>query len=173
MARFVGGTVESFVERTLQDRFGLKVNRAKTRVVKLRRAGQGLDFLGYTFRYDRDLKGRPWDYLNLCPSKKSVQRERDKLRELTGPDRCFVPIPALIQQVNDQVRGWGNYFGLGYPSKAFRQIDRFVQERLERHLKRRSQRPFRVKEGMTWYAQLRRLGLEALGRTAAVGPRQS
>jgi len=52
--------------------------------------------------------------------------------------------------------------GHGYPRKAFRQINRFVQERLERHLKRRSQRPFRPKEGLTWYAQLHRLGLVPL-----------
>jgi hypothetical protein len=60
---------------------------------------------------------------------------------MTGPDRCFVPIPALIYQINEHLKGWGNYFGAGYPRKAFRQINCFVQERLIRHLKRRSQRP--------------------------------
>ena len=72
-----------------------------------------------------------------------MQRERDKLREMTGPERCFMPIPALIAQINEHLRGWSNYFGQGYPRHAFRQINRFVQERLERHLKRRSQRPYR------------------------------
>jgi RNA-directed DNA polymerase len=159
MAKYVGGRIESFVEQTLQDRFGLTVNRAKTRVVKLNRVGQGLDFLGYTFRYDRDLQGRPWNYLNLCPSKKSLQRERDKLREMTGPERCFVPVPTLIGQINEHLAGWSNYFAKGYPRKAFRQINRFVQERLERQLTRRSQRPFRLAGGLTWYAQLQHLGL--------------
>ena len=162
MARFVTGRIETFVEQTLQERFDLTVNRAKTRTVKLHRAGQSLDFLGYTFRYDRDLRGRPWNYLNLCPSKKSLQRERDKLREMTGPGRCFVPIPELIGQVNEHLAGWSNYFAKGYPGKAFRSINRFVQERLERHLKRRSQRPFRLGGGMSWYAQLQRLGLNQL-----------
>jgi hypothetical protein len=50
------------------------------------------------------------------------------------------------------VRGWGNYFGAGYPRKAFRQINAFVQTRLIRHLKRRSQRPYRAAEGVSWYA---------------------
>jgi RNA-directed DNA polymerase len=162
LARNVGDRIEKFVEQTLQARFGLMVNREKTRTVKLREPGASLNFLGYTFRYDRDRNGGNWRYLNLCPSSKSMQRERDKLRELTGPDRCFLPIPALVAQINVHLRGWGNYFGLGYPRKAFRQINRFVQERLERHLKRRSQRPFRVTGGTSWYAQLKRLGLQAL-----------
>lgn len=91
-----------------------------------------------------------------------MQRERDKLRAMTGPDKCFVPIPLLIAQINTHLGGWGNYFGKGYPRKAFRQINRFVQERLERHLKRRSQRPFRVTGGVSWYAQLQRMGLASL-----------
>jgi RNA-directed DNA polymerase len=81
---------------------------------------------------------------------------------MTGPKQCFKPIPVMIAEINIHLKGWGNYFGQGYPRKAFRQINRFVQERLEGHLKRRSQRPFRPKEGLTWYAQLQRLGLEAL-----------
>ena len=162
LARYVGGRIETFVEQTLHGRFDLSVNRDKTRTARLSEPGAALDFLGYTFRYDRDQHGRGHRYLNLCPSGKSMQRERDKLREMTGPGQCFVPIPALIGQVNAHLRGWGNYFGKGYPRKAFRQVNRFVQERLERHLKRRSQRPFRAANGRTWYAQLLRLGLEPL-----------
>jgi RNA-directed DNA polymerase len=162
LAKFVGTRIEGFVEQTLQGRFGLTVNRAKTRTVRLSEPGESLDFLGYTFRYDRDLHGRPWNYLNLCPSKKSLQRERDKLREMTGPDKCFLPIPVLIAQLNQHLRGWGNYFGLGYCRHAFRQVNQFVQERLGRHLRRRSQRPFRVRGAVSWYEQLRRLGLQPL-----------
>jgi RNA-directed DNA polymerase len=158
----VGERIEQFVEQTLQGRFDLRVNRDKTRTVKLREPGASLDFLGYTFRFDRDLRGRRSRYLNLFPSDKSLQRERNELREMTGPDKCFLPIPALIAQINDHLRGWSIYFGKGYPRKAFRNVNRFVQERLERHLKRRSQRPFRVTGGMTWYAQLQRLGLVSL-----------
>jgi len=159
LARHVGGRIEEFVEQTLHGRFGLMVNREKTRTVKLNEPGESLDFLGYTFRYDRDLQGRPWRYLNVCPSRKSVQRERDKLREMTGPGMCFVPIRALIAQINEHLRGWSNYFGRGYPRAAFRQINGYVRERLAGHLRRRSQRPYRVGGGLTWHAELQRLGL--------------
>ena len=91
-----------------------------------------------------------------------MQRERDKLREMTGPKYCFMPIPELIGAINIHLRGWSNYFGAGYPRHAFRQINRFVQERLERHLKRRSQRPYQIAAGGTWYAQLLKLGLQPL-----------
>jgi RNA-directed DNA polymerase len=162
LARFVGGRVGQFVEQTLQGRFDLKVNREKTQTVKLWEPGASLDFLGYTFRYDDDLQGRRWKYLNLCPSPKALQRERDKLREMTGPEKCFLPIPGLIGQINEHLRGWSNYFGKGYPRKAFRQINSFVQERLITHLKRRSQRPYRPPGEMSWYAHLHRLGLTPL-----------
>lgn len=161
-ARFVGDRIRNFVEQTLQGRFDLTINAAKTRTVRLQEPGECLDFLGYTFRYDRDLHGGAWRYLNLCPSKRSMQRERDKLREMTGPEQCFKPIPQLIEEINRHLRGWSNYFAKGYPRDAFRQINRFVEERLERHLKRRSQRPFRLGGGMGLVEQLKRLGLRSL-----------
>jgi len=166
LAKFMGGRIERFVEQTLQGRFGLTVNREKTRTVKLHKPGERLDFLGYMFRYDRDLQGRPHRYLNLCPSSKSMQRERDALREMTGPEQCFKPISALIGRINTHLKGWGNYFAKGYPSDAFHQINSFVRERLTRHLKRRSQRKFRIGGTSSWYEQLQRLGLEALGAKA-------
>lgn len=162
LARFIGPRIEQFVEQTLQGRFDLTVNRDKTRAVRLNEPGARLDFLGYTFRYDRDLHGGRWNYLNLCPSEKSMQRERNKLREMTGPEQCFKPIVVLIAQINTHLSGWSNYFGHGYPRKAFRQINRFTRERLIKHLQRRSQRPFRINAADSWYAQLQRLGLRPL-----------
>jgi RNA-directed DNA polymerase len=161
MARYISGPIHRFVEKLLEGRFGLTINREKTRVVNLRDPGQSLNFLGYQFRYDRDLKGRDRTYLNLTPAPKSLQRERDKIREMTGPEQCFKPVMELIEEINRQTRGWGQYFALGYPRKAFRDMSRYVQERLTRHLKRRSQRPYRRTEA-SWYAQLQHLGLEAL-----------
>jgi RNA-directed DNA polymerase len=159
MAKYVTGPIERFVEQTLEKHFGLKVNREKTRIVNLDEPGASLDFLGYTYRYDRDLGGGSWTYLNLFPSAKALQRERDKLKEMTGPKKCFLPTRVLMVQINQHMRGWKNYFGQGYPRGAFRKIEAFARERLIRHLKRRSQRPYRPPEGVTWYAQLHRLGL--------------
>ena len=59
-------------------------SREKTRVVEVNRGGGSLDFLGYTFRWDRDLKHRGHKYLNVFPSVKAVTREREKLRAMTA-----------------------------------------------------------------------------------------
>jgi RNA-directed DNA polymerase len=162
LARFMGGRIRGFVESTLEGWMKLRINREKTRTVTLNEPGGSLDFLGFTFRYDADLYGRDRRYLNMCPSAKSLSRERDKLREMTGPGKCFVPIRALIAQINEQLSGWSNYFGHGYCRQGFRQINSLVQRRLIGHLCRRSQRPYRCPKGTSWYAHLHALGLEAL-----------
>ena len=95
----------------------------------------------------------------MFPSKKALARERQKLREMTGPRMCFKPIRVMIEELNRHLVGWGRYFNQGYPRHAFRQVNRFTRDRLVRHLKRRSQRPYRPPKGVTWYAQLERLGL--------------
>jgi len=134
----------------------------------LREEGASLNFLGYTFRYDRDLKGRDQKYLNLFPSKKAVQRERAKLHEMTDSHQCLKPIPSLIGELNRHLKGWANYFSIGYPSGVYWEIDWYVRGRLIQHLQRRSQRPFRPPEGVSWYQHLQQLGLVLLsGRVHA------
>jgi RNA-directed DNA polymerase len=159
LARRIEPKLIGFVEEKLESRLGLVINREKTRVVDLKEEGANLDFLGFTFRYDRDLHGRKQRYLNVVPSKKAIRRERRKLREIIGPHRCHVPVPALVQELNVHLRGWANYFKFGYPRVAFRRINAYVRERLTRHLRRRSQRPFRPPEGRTYYQHFQKLGL--------------
>jgi RNA-directed DNA polymerase len=158
MARYVGRRIEGFVESTLQGRFGLTINREKTRCVDIGKAGEALSFLGFTIRHDRDLRGGDHRYWNIEPSKNALQRERDAVREMTGPRMCYKPVMELIHEVNEQCRGWANYFRYGYPRKAFRSINQFVCMRLTRHLQRRSQRPMRPPEGVSYYRHLKNLG---------------
>lgn len=159
LARKIEPRLESWIEAKIEQWMGLRLNPEKTRVVDMREQGASLDFLGYTFRFDRDLKGRGHRYLNLFPSKQALARERARLREMTSSRMCFVPLPELIVQLNEHLRGWSNYFGQGYPRKAFRQINGYVRLRLSCHLRRRSQRPWRCPEGVTVYTQLARMGL--------------
>ena len=161
LARYQGQRLRDWVERTLEGRFKLTINREKTRVVKLAEVSTELSFLGFTLRYYRDLQGRDHRYLNVFPAKKSVVRFREKLRLLLA-DNSMTPIPALIGRVNRVLDGWKRYFSLGYPRMAFRAVNSYVVLSLTRHLKRRSQRPFRPPEGMSYYAQLQRLGLRLL-----------
>jgi RNA-directed DNA polymerase len=132
-----------WIEAKLESWMGLEINREKTRVVNLREKQAPLDFLGYTFRYDRDRKGRGHRYLNLVPSKQALQRERNRLREMTGYSQSHKPLPRLMAELNRHLRGWGNYFSFGRPRGAYGKINNFVLCRLYRHVGRRSQRPFR------------------------------
>ena len=99
-----------WVESPLEGRFRLTINREKTRVVQAAPTARALDFLGFTFRYDRDLYGRDRRYLNVFPSNKSLARLREKLRELTGSRHAFMPIPELIGRSQSAVAGWKQYF---------------------------------------------------------------
>ena len=101
------------IESKLESWMGLTINGEKTRVLDLQQKGASLDFLGFTFRYDRDRFGHAHCYLNVVPSKKSLAREREKLRALT--DRCWgwKPIPTLIGEVNRHLTRWASYFQYG------------------------------------------------------------
>jgi len=162
LARYLTPNLRGYIEEKLETWMGLEINREKTRVVDLKGKKASLDFLGYTFRYDRDLKGRGHLYLNVVPSKKSLQRERDQLRAMTGSSQSHKPLPRLIAELNRHLQGWANYFRFGYPRGAFDQINRHVLLRLGQHLRRRSQRPFRLPQGVTAYAHYKRLGLRYL-----------
>jgi RNA-directed DNA polymerase len=159
LARFQSQRMIEWIETTLETRMGLVINREKTSVVDLKDPANGLNFLGFTFRYCRDLKGRPRHYLNMAPSKKAIARERDKLREMTGPKYCWESIPTLIQRLNRHLRGWANYFDFGYPRAALREINHFVRGRLVAHLGRRSQRRYRPPKNVSLYQHLSDLGL--------------
>jgi len=159
LAKQIGSETIAFIESRLEGKFQLEINREKTRVVDLGEEGASLNFLGYTFRRDRDRKGRARKYLNVFPSKKAVQREREKLHEMTNSHQCFKPIPVLIGELNRQLKGWANYFSFGYPMSAYCEIDRYVRDRLIQHLQRRSQRPYQPPRGKDWGTHLERLGL--------------
>lgn len=159
MARYIDNRITNWIELKIEGWLGLELNREKTRIVNLQDEGARLDFLGYTFRYDLDLRGSGHRYLNMFPAAKALSRERAKLREMTSPKMCFKPIPAVIEELNSQLRGWSNYFGQGYPRKAFRGINHYVRKRLFCHLSRRSQRPWHPPKGVTSYAQFKKLGL--------------
>ncbi len=163
LARYISPQLHHWIEAKLEGWLGLQINREKTRVLDLRQISQSLDFLGYTFRYDRDKYERnARRYLNLQPSRKALGREREALRQLINPHQSHTPLPELIGRVNRNLKGWSNYFKLGYPRQAFNHLNHFVRYRLGKHLQRRSQRGWRARRDVSLYAHLQHLGLVAL-----------
>ena len=73
------------------------------------------------------LHGRDQRYWNMHPSKKSLARERERLREMSGSNQSHTPLPDLIGRLNRHLKGWANYYGPGYSRCAFREINRYVR----------------------------------------------
>lgn len=161
MARYIGGKIPPWIENQLEKGLQLTINRDKTTIVKMKQ-GDKLNFLGFTMRYDRDLRGGNWKYLNTIPSKKAMKRIRERLIEKTNSS-YKVRLNGIIEEINQITRGWKNYFNYGYPRKSFRDVNHFMRCRFKQFLKNRSQRrskPFR--DGESLYAGLKRRGLEYL-----------
>ena len=161
LARHAGTRLQSWIEQSLESRLGLSLNRDKTRIVSLNQ-GQSLEFLGYTFVYQRDLLGRDKRYLNVTVSRKALKRARARVHELTSSHFSHVPLPELVDKLNTYLRGWGQYFGYGYPRHAFRNLNAYTRARLTQHLRRRSQRGYRPAAGVSFYTHFARLGLVKL-----------
>jgi RNA-directed DNA polymerase len=151
MARYVGHRAEDWVVSKIETRMELEINREKTKVINATQNGAAIDFLGYTFRYDKILYVEQYRYRNCFPSRNSMQTARRKIHELAERRWGCLPLEEVVRRLNSYLRGWSGYFCNGYPAKSFAALDNFVQKRLIQFLKHRSQRPFKPPEGMSWY----------------------
>lgn len=164
LARHQSGRLTDWIETTLEGRFGLTINREKTKVVHLRSpVNGGLDFLGFTLRFHRSRFRGGGRYLRVEVSGTAMQRARDRVRELTSPRQCFKPAVLVVGELNTYLQGWRGYFRYGHPSKRFHALDGHVYQRMVRHLRRRSQKGSRPPRSRSLYTHLvDHLGLRRL-----------
>ena len=168
LARYIGEKIIRFIESVVEGELGLILNREKTQIIDLRASQATLDYLGYTYRYDRDLMGRvdehgdPRMYLNWFPSGKAERSIKEKIRALTRSG-WKLPLPEFIAHLRSVLLGWQNYYGAGYPSKVFRRIDLYVLKCIGRHLRGRSQRRCKQLDGGSLYSRVHAAGLPRLG----------
>jgi RNA-directed DNA polymerase len=165
LARKLQGKFVQRIEGELEGRFGLVVNRDKTKVLDMREGKTALGFLGYEFRFVKDRHyGTGRDYLTYGPSMKSVKKVCAKVKEQTLS--IFKPVKneEVVQRVNKILVGWGNYFQCGYPRKAFDKVNWYVRNRLYLHFNRKSQRGYVLKYAPNFYSELQEMGLHRLQR---------
>lgn len=114
--------------RAIMGKLELTLNEDKTRV---REATQGqFNFLGYTFgRMYSTVTGEA--YLSYRPAKKSVARAIDAIHALTDQKMTWQEATQVVGKMN-RVRGWANYFAVGWTNRAYRAIDTYSAARLRR-----------------------------------------
>ena len=164
-----GHAVEALTwTRAAMIKLELTVNEAKTSVKDARK--EGFDFLGYTLgpKFDpRD--GRK--YPGASPSRKSVQRIKDKIGDLlTSGNKA--PWPQVRNRLNRLLAGWSAYFSYGTRTSTYRAVDHHVSERVRRFLAKRHKEPGRGARSFSWKEIHGKFGVASLAqqpRTAAVG----
>ena len=135
-----GHAVEALAwTRGVMARLRLTLNEAKTSIKDARK--ERFDFLGYTFGPHYRRKDG-WRYLGASPSRKSVQRIKNKVGELLQP-RQVGPWAEVRDQLNRILRGWSGYFSHGTRLAVYTAIDRHVHDRVRHFLARRHQVPGR------------------------------
>lgn len=157
-ARRMNGGIKQFIEEIIEKWMGLTINREKTQIVDMNKPHAKLSFLGFTYQYHRS-RFRIGTYLNISPKQEALKGARSKVKALTDKRRNFIPSSQIIQDMNRFLVGWGNYFSVGHPAKAFSEINYFVGFRLYRHLMRRSQRRKFNIGNRSWYQYFKDSGL--------------
>lgn len=140
-SRTAGERVMASLERFLEDRLRLKVNREKSAVGRPWKR----KFLGYTTTTNRQPK--------LKPDPKSVKRLKLKLKDLFRRGRGW-SLARTIGELNPILRGWGHYFRLADVEGVFKELDQWIRRRLRVLLWRQWKRP------RTRFDQLRKRGLD-------------
>ena len=122
------------VIRRVFHRLGLRLNEQKTRVVKARQ--ESFDFLGFTFRMNVS-RTTGNAYPHVQPSKKSLQKIKSYMTELTHRRRNILPLPLVMKRVNEVLMGWLEYFHYRNCSKQLEQLKGHVEQRVRTHLCKR------------------------------------
>jgi RNA-directed DNA polymerase len=141
--------------QVILERLGLELHPEKTKRVNLYDGHEGFDFLGCHLH--KRMSGRIWErerkpvyFLNRWPSRRSMKRVRQRVKELTPRGRCHADLREIIAQLNPVLRGWGNYFRTGNPSRQFRSIDTHVWRRLRALRLKRKERHLQPGESKAW-----------------------
>ena len=128
------------IERFLEKRLKLKVNKAKSAVAKpsIRK------FLGFSFTSAREPRRR------IAPQ--ALDRFKARVRELTRRTRGR-SLAQIVKELSVYLRGWRGYFGFCQTPSVLRALDEWTRRRL------RAIAWKQWKRGRTRFAELRRRGV--------------
>ena len=121
---------------------GLEPKAVKTRIVHLAEGNPGFDFLGFHHRLVRGWtpKSAHLTFLARWPSRRATQHARDRIREITGRERLWVPADDIVRELNWFLRGWAGFFRYGNSARVLGQIRNYALRRLALWLSKRGNR---------------------------------
>ncbi len=162
MTRFHTAEIREFIRFKIEDWMNLEINLEKSKEQIINEEGQLASFLGYDMQYQRSRFSHSSRYLKVFPSNGAIKSAFASIRQLTDKRQSMTPITELIERLNRFLRGWQQYFSYGHDYDAYAKIDHYVYMRLIRHLRRRSQRPYKKPEDKSYRRHLEELGLRRL-----------
>jgi RNA-directed DNA polymerase len=115
---------------------GLRLAPDKTRVTHI---DEGFDFLGFHIRRMRK-RGTQKTHVYTIPSRKSVQKIRDRVREKTYRSTQNMDLDELLVSLNRSLRGWANYFRHGVSKATFKAVDHHAWRRIATWIYRKHNR---------------------------------
>jgi Group II intron, maturase-specific domain len=59
-----------------------------------------------------------------------MQHARDRVRELTAHSRLLLSVEAVVQNINEFLRGWVGYFKYGHSAQCFSELRSYVRMRV-------------------------------------------
>lgn len=110
---------------------GLRLAPEKTRTVHI---DEGFEFLGFTIRRMRK-RGTQKYYVYTIPSRKAIQKVKDKVKLKTYRSTRHQDLTTLITSLNRSLRGWANYFRHGVSKAVFSAVDQHAWGRLMRWIR--------------------------------------
>jgi len=122
-------------------KFGLELSMEKTRVVSFspneNPGKNSFDFLGFEFRWGKDLKGKA--HVKRRTARKKLRNSIKRFNEWCKENR-HLRLPELFSRLNAKLRGHYNYFGVIGNYLSLEQFYYHVQKTLFKYLNRRGQR---------------------------------
>ena len=95
-----------------------------------------------------------------------MKRVRQRIKEVTPKTRCHADVRDIIGELNPILRGWGGYFRTGKAANKFRDIDRYVWQRLKTLRVKQKGRHLKPGDAARWSEDyFHSLGLLRLGGT--------
>lgn len=146
-----GRRVMDSVSRFITTKLKLKVNTAKSAIAR----PEERKFLGFTFR-------TVGEKVERLISVKSVQRVRQKIREITARTRGK-SLSDVITELNSYLRGWSGYYRFTEGRWQLESLDGWIRRRLRAYLWKQ------WKTARQRFAELTRLGVRRRRAKAAAG----